>query len=176
MTGRLIMQPLFWALCYIFKRSRASDWLFLLTALHPGLHSFSLFLYHKNARNVVQGNPEISKLFPGEHAPGTLYKYVSSLPTRTPPPTTKNPGRISIQILLFRAITPTRQNGVRNRDKAGLLPMLNWNILTSGTVERLVRSFGGQNNCKRTFLFVFRLPFPPTICIQTKSILKLYNI
>ena len=30
-----------------------------------------------------------SKIFPGEHAPGPPYKFVSSLPKRTPPPPRK---------------------------------------------------------------------------------------
>ena len=65
-------QPLFWALCYIIKRSSAGDWLFLLAALH----SLSLFLHHENARNIA-----CSRTPP----PTTLHLHC-------PPPPTKNPG------------------------------------------------------------------------------------
>ena len=49
-------QQLFWALCYIFKRSSTGDWLLLTT-----LQSLSFFLHHENVWNVVQGNPKFLK-------------------------------------------------------------------------------------------------------------------
>ena len=74
----LTMQPLF---CYIFKRSSACDWLFLLTTLH------SLW---KRAKCSPRQSKN-SKIFPGEHAPGPPYKFVSSLPKCTPPPLHEKP-------------------------------------------------------------------------------------
>ena len=82
-------QPLFWALCYIFKRSSAGDGLFLLTTPH----SLSLFLHHENARNVVQGNPKFSKISRGSmppDSPTSLHLHCPHAPPR--PPLTNNPG------------------------------------------------------------------------------------
>ena len=72
----LTMQPLF---CYIFKRSSACDWLFLLTTLH------SLSPLWKRGKCSPRQSKN-SKIFPGEHAPGPPYKFVYSLPKRPPPP------------------------------------------------------------------------------------------
>ena len=53
-------QPLFWALCYIIKRSSAGDWLFLLAALH----SLSLSPLWKRTKCGLRQS-KISKPFPG---------------------------------------------------------------------------------------------------------------
>ena len=85
-------QPLLWTLCYIFKRSSAVDWLFLLTTLH----SLSLFLLHENARNLVQGNPKFLKFYreaclqTPPPRPTNLHFHCP----HAPPPPTKNRGYV----------------------------------------------------------------------------------
>ena len=67
-------RQLFSALCYTFERSSACDWLFLFNTLH------SPSLPWKRAK-CSQRQSKISQFFPGDHAPKTHYKFVSSLPT-----------------------------------------------------------------------------------------------
>ena len=109
-TWQETSQPLFWALRHTFKRSSAGDWLFLLTTLH----SFSLFLHHENARNIVQGNPKFLKFSRGGACSRIPYKFALSLPTHIPPPhthtqshththPTKNPGFAPVSNIFLAA-------------------------------------------------------------------------
>ena len=75
--------------------SRIKHWRltqFFLTTLH----SLSLFLYHENVQNVVQGNPKFLKFSRGSTSPDpptSLYLHCpDARPPPPPPPPTKNPG------------------------------------------------------------------------------------
>ena len=73
--------------------------------------TFSLFLHHSNARNVVQlqGNPKFLK-FSRRACPRTPLQvcFFTTAHTHPPPPSTKNPGYAPVLLLLWFKLSPVR--------------------------------------------------------------------
>ena len=109
-------QQLFWALCYIFKRSRTGDRLFLLTTLQ----SLSFFLHHENVWNIVQGNPKFLKFL--------WWSMPLDLPPRScicPPPLMKNLGYAPDSYIQFGLIWKNSSQFAEKRPRKILISVLN---------------------------------------------------